>query len=308
LSKAKNAAPLSVEEILARAKESMTPEQLASLGKQLGQNQGGRGDGIPKLFRNSQERKDSKGVKISKGNWVIGQKRSVIDGKDILEDAGVDLGEEIEVELLLVVDQYSYYSPDPKKRCSSNICFSIDDVQEATGSTLGHVCSSGLCPRRAAGLDSKEKCGANKIAYVRMPSGTKLPDGTDCLFAKVYFKGENYMPFKEYVSDILAGVPYLLVKTKIDIAEEKVHGSVLYYINSFTVTGQADDVADNQKVSTDIREKLAEAIKNRKTKGSGKAGSSDAAKGDGGIPGLDDAATPPAYQPPAFNPDDDIPF
>ena len=298
---AKTATP-SIEEILAKAKANMTPEQRAALEATTGANKSD-GDATPKLKRNSQERKDSKGKRIAKGNWVVGQKVTTMGDKSILDEAGTDLGEELDVEILLIGQQYTYYSPDANKRCNSPLCFG-KEINDAVGSKLGHTCSDKSCPRRAEGLDKKERCTVQWVVYLRLPEGTKLPDGTDCPVAKLYLSGDNYMPFKEYVNETLAGTPAGAVVTRIT-GEERTHGAVLYFVNEYTPTGLAKDAAANGKLGAELMEKLTAARASYKTKETKETKETKDVAAQRDNPA---AQTAPTTSEPPFHPDDDIPF
>lgn len=294
----------SIEEILAKAKASMTPDQLAALNAIAGAAKSG-GDGIPKLHRNAQERKDANGKRIVKGNWVIGQKVTKQGEKNTLDEAGTDLGENIDIEIVLIAQQYSFFSNAPNERCSSPIFFDREGAKTATGFKLGHVCSSGKCPRRNKELKKEDRCSVQWIVYVKLPAGSKLPDGTDCPVAKVFIGGDNYMPFKEYL-ETLSGMPASAFITRVT-GEEKVHGAVLYFVNQYAPIAQVADVMANLKLGEDIKAKLEASAAERKASAQTPAPNQPAAQAPAApqAPVVSDA---PNWDAPGFNPDDDIPF
>jgi hypothetical protein len=186
---------------------------------------------------NYQERKDLNGVKIPKGHWVLGQRMGVQNGEQVLEEAGVDLGEVLECVILKCGTQYSYV-PDKKKRPGAKRCSSqvITDPFNETpiGSDLKKNCKEkGACPRRAEGIDKDDKCSCQHVVFVRLPAGTKLPDGSDCPVAMLYIKGESFIPFKDFVGKELAGLPVSFITTVKMTPEEKYHGSVVYFVLNF---------------------------------------------------------------------------
>lgn len=197
--------------------EGLSDEEKAIVGKLTGQDNGGGGSKTPVVKINF-NRADTNGKKVPKGNFVLGQKAGMVDGKPATLEIGTDLGDKLEAVLLKIGTQYSYFSNDPKKRCSSQIICERGEVP--VGNNLKNVCNDRSCPRRKEGIDKAEKCPSQYIAFLRLPEGTKLPDGTPAPVAMMYLKGTNYMPFKEYVEGELKGIPAFALTSVITTTEE----------------------------------------------------------------------------------------
>lgn len=210
---AKDKTTAAYEEMLAL----LSPEERENLAKLTGQDNQGGGTKTPVVKINF-NRSDTAGKKVAKGNFVVGQKSGMVDGKPVTTEIGTDLGDTLNMVILKVGTQYSYFSNDPKKRCSSQIICERGEVP--MGNNLKNVCNDKSCPRRKEGIDKAEKCPSQYIAYIRLPAGTKLPDGSDALIAMMYLKGTQYMPFKEYLDTELKGIPSIAVITTVTATEE----------------------------------------------------------------------------------------
>lgn len=215
------------EQIFEEMKALLTPEELEQLMKLTWQDNGGGGIKTPILKINYKERADKNGKKIAKGNFVLGQASGVVDGKKVLVEAGVDLGNKLNVVILKTGSQYSYWCEDVKSRCSSQIITERGEIPR--GFNLKNVCSDGSCPRRKAGVEKGDRCINQMIAYVRLPAGTKLPDGTDCPIAMLYVKGMSYKPLQDYINSDLKGIPTIAVTTELSTSEEE-QGATVFYV------------------------------------------------------------------------------
>lgn len=214
-------------ELLQEMMDMLSPEERANLASLTGQNSSGGGTKTPVVKINYQEIADVNGVEIPKGNFVLGQKSDVIDGKEVLTSAGTDLGKELNCVVLKTGTQYSFWSGNAKLRCSSQIICERGEVP--MGYNLKNVCNDKSCPRRKDDCAKDERCISQYIAYLRLPAGTKLPDGTDCPIAMMYIKGTSYMPFKEYMEAGLKGIPSIAVTTKFSVAKDK-KGSTVFFV------------------------------------------------------------------------------
>lgn len=236
----KNTAPAKTEaELLEEMYALLTPEQREALDALTGQANAKGGVKTPVLrvsYKESDDT-DTNGKSVKKGNFVIGQK-SHKEKKgdkyvDVIDEIGTDLGNELEVVLLASGTQYSFFSELPGQSCSSQVCRERNEVP--VGSTLKHVCTSGKCPRRQEGIDKKEKCSHQYVMFVKLPEGTKLPDGTDCPCAILYVKGTSYMNAKEYLAgtketDLKTNA--LMVKTILKTEKDK-SGAVTFFLTKF---------------------------------------------------------------------------
>lgn len=225
------AATQSQEDAYAELKGLLSEEELAILMKLTGQEQqGGGGTRTPVIKVNYKERADVNGKKVAKGNFVIGQKSGLVEGKKVLQEVGTDLGDTLKAIILKVGTQYSYWNENKALCCSSQII--TEKGETPVGYNLKNVCSDGSCPRRKEGVDKKDRCPSQYVVYFRMPEGTKLPDGTDCPVAMMYVKGTSYKPFQTYLDEELKGIPTIAVVTEISTTEEE-QGSTIYFVESF---------------------------------------------------------------------------
>lgn len=223
---AKNTQTNPYEEMLSM----LSDEERAALSKMTGQDNSGSGTKTPIVKINYRERAAQDGTKIAKGNFCVGQKNTTVDGKTTLATAGTDLGNELSAVILKVGQQFSFWDADMKKRCSSQVICERGEVP--TGYNLKHVCNDRSCPRRKEGIDKTERCSAQFVVYLRLPDGTKLPDGTDCPVAMMYVKGTSYKPFQTYMDTDLKGIPSIALTSKFKTTEEE-QGSTLFYVLSF---------------------------------------------------------------------------
>lgn len=240
---------------LSEMMELLSPEERAVIEQVTGQSEMKNGNKTPVLKVNYQERKDINGKRIAKGNFVIGQRSAVRDGKEILEEAGTDLGDSLEINILKAGSQYSYWSKDPKQRCSSQII--LERSEKPIGYNLKKVCNDKSCPRRQDGIDRNDKCINQYVVFVRLPKGTELPDGTDCPVAMMYVKGTNYMPFQDYTKGLTAAkVPSFAVKTVVS-TEEEYSGSTLFFVLQFK-RGAADteNFRENFEIASGVSKDL----------------------------------------------------
>lgn len=205
----------------------LSPEEQENLMRLTGQNQGGGGTKTPVVKINYKERADITGVKIPKGNFVLGQASATVDGKKVLSTAGTDLGTELNAVILKVGTQFSFWNDDIKKRCSSQVI--CERGEKPIGFNLKNVCNDGSCPRRKEGIEKGDRCTNQYIVYLRLPAGTKLPDGTDCPVAMMYIKGTSYKPFQDYITVELKGIPSIALVTKFSTTEEE-QGSTIFYV------------------------------------------------------------------------------
>lgn len=204
----------------------LTDEEKANLAALTGQGGGSGGTKTPIVKINYKEKADINGVRVPKGHFVLGQSNKLIDGKKVMEHAGTDLGAELSCVILKTGNQYSYWSDDAKKRCSSQILCEQGEVP--VGYNLKNRCNDKSCPRRKDGVDKADKCINQYVVYLRLPAGTKLPDGTDCPIAMFYIKGTSYKPFQDYLNDDLKGIPSIAVTTKFSTDEQE-QGATVYY-------------------------------------------------------------------------------
>jgi len=243
----------------------LSDEERAILGRLTGQdNTGGGGSKTPIVKINYREKTAADGTKVPKGNFCVGQKNEVKDGKTVLATAGTDLGETLEAVILKVGTQYSAWSTDPKKRCSSQVICERGEVP--VGYNLKNVCNDKSCPRRKEGVEKEDKCVNQHVVYLRLPAGVKLPDGTDCPVAMFYVKGTSYKPFQEYMES-LKGIPSIALTTKFKTTEEE-SGSTLFYVLGFE-KGQAVPAAifkENFAMVTGINNQLVEYKQSQATK------------------------------------------
>lgn len=208
----------------------LSPEERETLAKLTGQDQGGSGTRTPVVKINYREKTAQDGTKIAKGNFCVGQKNGTVDGKTVLLTAGTDLGTVLEAVILKKGQQFSFWNEDAKKRCSSQVICERNEVP--VGYNLKSVCNDRSCARRKEGVDKADRCVSQYVVYLRMPAGTKLPDGTDCLIAMFYIKGTSYMPFQGYMDTELKSIPSIAVTTKFSTTEEE-QGSTLFYVLGF---------------------------------------------------------------------------
>jgi len=207
----------------------LTDEEKENLARLTGQGNGG-GTKTPIVKINYKERADLSGNKVPKGNFVLGQSSKTVDGKKVLEHAGTDLGEKLNCVILKVGTQYSFWSEDPKKRCSSQIICERGEVP--TGYNYKSVCNDKSCARRKDGLEKGDRCINQHVVYLRLPAGTKLPDGTDCPIAMFYVKGTSYKAFQDYINEGLKGIPTIAVTTKFSTEEDEQGATVFYRLKS----------------------------------------------------------------------------
>ena len=195
-------------------------EQQQELRRLSGMDNVNKGEALPVLKVNTQLDADKKGVEIKHGNFVINQvvKFNSTTKETELENAGTDLGQEVEVIIYAAPQQYSKYDPDPKKRCNSQLLFDSSDAP--VGNTYGFNCRSGECPYRQEGVADKEKCGCQVVAYMQLVS-----DGTKVMS---YHKKSNFMPMSNYLKSLGTLKPFM-VKTKLARKKEK-NGNVTYYV------------------------------------------------------------------------------
>jgi len=204
----------------------LSPEERAALKQMTGQDQGGGGSKTPIVKINYREKTAQDGTKIAKGNFCVGQKNATVDGKTVMLTAGTDLGSELTAVILKKGQQFSFWDNDAKKRCSSQVICERGEVP--TGYNLKNVCNDKSCPRRKDGIDKGDKCTCQYVVYLRLPAGTKLPDGTPCEVAMMYIKGNSYMPFQTYMETELKSIPSIAVNTVLS-TEECEQGATLFY-------------------------------------------------------------------------------
>lgn len=212
-----------------------TDEEKAELLGVSGQANSLRGDKIPNLKVNYCDVPDREGRTIKKGNYVLGQNTSEIevevegeDGPETelrIEDVGIDLGKAPRITVLFSGQQYSFYHDDPKKRCSSQLI--LDNSEVPIGNNLKKECRSKTdpCPRRAEGVDAKEKCSCQHVVF------NEVKDSEGNTHKSVmYLKGKSYMPFSDYLK--AAGInPVYFFPTKLTNKMEK-QGSVNYWVTT----------------------------------------------------------------------------
>ena len=207
----------------------LTDEEKENLARLTGQGNGGVKSTLVNLPENVKIHKIN--IKIKrKGNFVLGQSSKTVDGKKVLEHAGTDLGEKLNCVILKVGTQYSFWSEDPKKRCSSQIICERGEVP--TGYNYKSVCNDKSCARRKDGLEKGDRCINQHVVYLRLPAGTKLPDGTDCPIAMFYVKGTSYKAFQDYINEGLKGIPTIAVTTKFSTEEDEQGATVFYRLKS----------------------------------------------------------------------------
>lgn len=204
----------------------LTDEERENLARLTGQGGGGGGTKTPVVKINYKERADASGKKVAKGNFVLGQSNKIVDGKKILEHAGTDLGNSLDCVILKTGTQFSFWHDDPKKRCSSQIITEYGEIP--VGFNLKCRCNDKSCERRKDGTPKADRCVNQYVVYLRLPAGTRLPDGTDCPIAIMYIKGTSYKPFQDYLNDTLKGIPSIAVITKFS-TEESEQGSTIFF-------------------------------------------------------------------------------
>lgn len=180
---------------------------------------------IPALKINYDE--DSKICK--RGEWVVGQIKETKDGKDVI----VDEGHKVEKFIILKVkNKFSLYNEDDKKKnCSSTI---FNDRESVKGSNYKHTCGKG-CPFRDEKADPR--CSAQKVVFgIAIPS-----DGSKPIECAYYVKGDNYMPFVDFITKslpeaVIGGqkvvLPYYGTMLKLG-SESKTKGSLKYFIATY---------------------------------------------------------------------------
>lgn len=217
----------------------MSAEEQAEVYALTGQDASMQADRIPQLKVNYNTTEDESGRSIPKGNFVYNQSSKTVDVEVTDEDGdvstearavdlGVDLGKSPKITVLMAKQQYSFFHTDAKLRCNSQV-FGLGEAP--VGSTLKHACRSGECPRRAAGIDRKEKCSCQYVVYCLVDvDGVAKP-------AIMYVKGKSFMPFSDYLKASTAAtngrpVALFVAPTKLKNTQEK-EGSVTYYVTSF---------------------------------------------------------------------------
>lgn len=209
--------------------EQLSPEQRAELLSATGQEQQQGGTKTPTIRVNFNGKADTtSGKKVDRGNFVVGQVVKLDpndDKKKTVIEAGTDLGSELSAVLLKIGTQYSYFSKNPKDRCSSQIL--LERNETPIGHNLKHQCDAGTCPRRQADCHKDDKCGNQFVAFFRLPEGTLMPDGTPVPVAMMYFKGINYMPFKDYLKDGLGKTPSIMVQTVMTTEDQDTYFDII---------------------------------------------------------------------------------
>jgi hypothetical protein len=199
-------------------------EEKAELLALTGQVANLKADKVPVLKVNYCDIEDKDGNTVKKGNFVFNQNsKEFTDGDDIrVEAIGDDLGKTPEITILAYRQQYAYYNDDAKQRCASQI-FGSGEVP--VGSTLKYECRSGKCPRRAEGIDRKDKCSCQYVVMAKVEvDGVSKP-------AMMYVKGKSYSTFSDYLK--AAGTyPLMFAPTKLANKMEK-QGSVTYFVTNF---------------------------------------------------------------------------
>lgn len=199
-------------------------EEKAELLALTGQAANLKGEKVPILKTNYSDLEDRDGNSIKKGSFVYNQNsKEYTDGDDIkAEYIGVDLGKNPEVTILAYRQQYAYYSDDAKQRCSSQI---FGQGEKPVGNNLKYECRAKTCPRRAEGIDRKEKCSCQ---YVVMGTA-KVADETKPFM--MYIKGKSFMPFGDYLKQAGA-TPLFFAPTRLANKMEK-QGAVTYFVTSY---------------------------------------------------------------------------
>lgn len=195
----------------------LSPEDVAEMMRLTGQAANVNYEKSPILKINLCGKPDKNKNRADIGNFVLNQSIKVIDGNRSVEDIGKDLGDSPEITVIKVAKQFSYYNDQKDLRCASQLITESNEV--AVGYNLKHACSGGTCPRRATGIDKKERCTCQYVVYVEA--------GPDKDKALMYFKGINFMAFKEYL-DSASPDPTIFYPTVLT-TKEKTMGSVTYY-------------------------------------------------------------------------------
>lgn len=203
---------------------AFSPEELAEMLANTGQAGDIRTDKVPVLKTNYSDLEDKDGNSIKKGHFVYNQNsKEFEDGDDIkAEYIGVDLGKSPLVTILAYRQQYAYYSDDPKQRCSSQI---FGTGEKPVGNNLKYECRAKTCPRRADGVDRKEKCVCQ---YVVMGL-VKIDEETKPFM--MYVKGKSFMPFNDFIK-ASGNTPLFFAPTRLSNKMEK-QGAVTYFVSSF---------------------------------------------------------------------------
>lgn len=227
---------LTEQELYEQMLANLSPEDRAAMDQMTGQSnlKGGKKTPVLRVSYKESDDEDLNGKSIKKGNFVIGQKTTYdAKGDEIIEEIGIDFGDEISLVVLAIGNQYSFYSETKGASCSSQI--TRDRSEVPVGSTLKINCSDGTCPHRQDGIDRKDRCSNQFVLFVKLPEGTKLPDGTDCPVALLYVKGTSYMPCKDYFAgngEFALRVNSLMCFTVIKTTRMK-KGSVTFFDLSF---------------------------------------------------------------------------
>ena len=199
-------------------------EEKAELLALTGQAANLKGEKVPILKTNYSDLEDRAGNSIKKGNFVYNQNsKEYTDGDDIkAEYIGVDLGKSVEMTVLAYRQQYAYYNDDAKQRCSSQI---FGQGEKPVGNNLKHVCNAKTCPRRADGIDRKDKCSCQYVVMgtVQVAEETKP--------VMMYIKGNSFMPFGDYLKRA-ARTPLFWAPTKLANKMEK-QGAVTYFVTNY---------------------------------------------------------------------------
>lgn len=263
MAKTQNTAQPTEQELYEQMMANLSPEERAALDKITGQDRlkGGKKTPVVRISYKETDDTDANGKSVKKGNFVLGQKTSYTkEGVEVIEEIGTDLGSELDVTILAFGTQYSFYSTQKGQSCSSQVI--RERNEKPIGSTLKRVCSDGTCPRRQEGLDKKDKCTNQYVLFLKLPAGTKMPDGTDCPVAMFYVKGSSYMACKDYLSGkgetSLRGVNSLMCRTLLSSVKQK-QGSVVYFDVAFK-RGPMDPIGfkENFQLASEVTKELDE--------------------------------------------------
>ncbi|BCS54089.1 hypothetical protein [Geobacter sp. SVR] len=260
-SAAKNATATSVntDDLFA----GFSDEEKAELLALTGQNANLKGEKVPVIKVNYCDLEDRDGNSIKKGNFVYNQNSKEVsaegDGTIRVEYIGIDLGKAPKITVLAYRQQYAYYSDDPKQRCSSQI-FGQGEIP--VGSTLKYECRSGKCPRRAEGIDKKEKCACQYVVMCQVRIGDEIKP------AMMYVKGKSFISFGDYLKGV-GSFPLFFAPTRLTNKMEK-QGSVTYYVSSFELLKESPfpqlEARENMKTAKDAVKALDDFKKSQMQK------------------------------------------
>lgn len=223
-----------------------TEEEKAELLALTGQNANLKGEKTPILKVNYCDLEDVNGNSVKKGNFVFNQNsKEASDGDDIkVENIGVDLGKATEITILAYRQQYAFYSDDASQRCSSQI---FGNGETPVGNTLKYECRAKTCPRRAEGIDKKDRCVCQYVVMAKVKIGDEYKP------AMMYVKGKSFIQFSEYLKKAGA-FPLFFAPTRLTNKMEK-QGSVTYFVTNFEL------LTDSPFAQIEQRENVA-AVKN----------------------------------------------